>query len=417
LSNSNNPAVRARAAELGATWVRINGVLWHEVQPVEGGGYDWTQLAALDRDLAAAQALGLTPSVIIRGAPAWAAVVPASRCSAVRQDRWPAYAAFLEALAARYRYQVIYWELGNEPDVSPPPSDTNLPYGCWGDANDPYYGGGHYGSTLRVASAALRRGNPQAQIVFGGLLLDVPGVAHRAGNPERFLEGALLAGAADSFDVLAYHGYSFWQPNLVDPDVLEGVAWGPVGGNTIGKASYLRSVMAAYNVRKPLWMNEGGLLYYCEGCPPPGSDFLRSQAEHLVRTVSRSAGNGMQMYAWYTLDGPGWWDGGMLDAQQQPRPVFNAYKYMIATTSPYRNVTAVNYGPGIEAYRFNKGASVVDVLWRTSSGTSQVSVPLTSSPVARSIYGEENVSGTISSDGKMLLLNVGSTPIYIKRQP
>jgi hypothetical protein len=132
LGQLSNATVRARAAELGANWVRINGVLWHQVQPVQGGPYDWDVLADLDRDLAAARELGLTPTVIIRGAPLWAAVTD-STCAAVRDEHLGDYAVFLEALAARYRDQVSYWEMGNEPDVDPSDVGDTSPFGCQGN--------------------------------------------------------------------------------------------------------------------------------------------------------------------------------------------------------------------------------------------------------------------------------------------
>ncbi|PDW04389.1 cellulase family glycosylhydrolase [Candidatus Viridilinea mediisalina] len=419
LGRLSQSAVRARAAELGATWVRINGVLWHHVQPEAHGPYEWDVLARLDRDLAAAHAMGMIPTVIIRGAPSWAAVNPESFCSAVREDRFAEYAAFLEALAARYRDRVVYWELGNEPDVDPRLIAGDSPYGCWGNIDDPYYGGEHYGRMLQIAAPALRRGNPNAKIIFGGLLLNSPHTTNpERGRPELFLEGALQAGAARSFDVLGFHGYSLWSPDgHIDHDLSTGTPWDALGGRTLGKISFLQEIMRRHNLRQPLWLNEGGLVMNCSVDTNPNcslDNFLPTQAEHLVRVIARTAGSNVGMYAWYTLHGPGWRDGALLDGTQTPRPSFIAYKHMIATTSPYHRVVPMNYGSEIESYRFDQGPTVVDVLWRREHGTSQVRGPEASFIRATSVDGSTIPAQFVANEW---VVDVGLSPIFIERRP
>jgi hypothetical protein len=67
----------------------------------------------------------------------------------------------------------------------------------------------------------------------------------------RFLEGVLLAGAANSFDILAYNAY-VWMPTMNNPD------W---------KTPYLRGLMNSYQVPpKPMLITEQALL--CDpACP------------------------------------------------------------------------------------------------------------------------------------------------------
>ena len=50
-----NPIVNGQGLEkmtaAGSNWVRRNGVLWSMVEPVQGGGYDWSLLSSLEDDL------------------------------------------------------------------------------------------------------------------------------------------------------------------------------------------------------------------------------------------------------------------------------------------------------------------------------------------------------------------------------
>lgn len=412
------PQIRLRAEELGAAWIRLNGVLWHEVQPDEHGPYRWEALDFMDQAIATARAAGLTPVVTIRGTPLWAAVVPAN-CAAVRDDRLEAFGAFLEALARRYRDRVQYWELGNEPDVDPRLIPGDWPFGCMGDIDDPYYGGERYGRMLQVAAPALRRGNPQARVVFGGLLLDSPRSSNpERGNPERFLEGALRAGGGDYFDILAYHAYPIYfnDPAFTDHDLDVPSPWNEYGGRAVGKARFLREVMARYGVQKPLWLNETSMV--CPDifphCDPPDEAFFLAKARLLVRMVSRVLAEDVEQIIWYTLEGPGWLSTSLLDAEQKPRPAYRAFQWMAHTVLPFYEVVAVDYGPRIEAYRFIKGPTVVDALW--SRDAAPTTVTIANDRFLASIQFD-GTTPAMFADSSVVHVRVGLDPVYIERKP
>jgi hypothetical protein len=395
--------------------VRLDGFIWHAVQAQPGGPYNWQALRGVDDALASARDLGITPVGIIRGAPEWAAVVP-SNCAAIRDEYLGEFAAFLETLAWRYRNKVDYWELGNEPDVDPGLVQSDAPFGCMGDVNDPYYGGERYGRMLQIAAPALRRGNPQATIVFGGLLLGASSTSNPSmGRPERFFEGALRAGGGAYFDILAYHAYlSYSGQPLLDHDIDHPSSWQDLGGWTVGKARFLQEVMSRYGVQKPLWLNETSMLcslhpLYCDAA------FFETQAHHLVRMVARAAGaGGISQITWYTLEGPGWFSSSLLDGRQQPRPAYIAFQNMARMVEPFSDVRRVEYGAGIEAYRFVRGSKVVDVLWSQGGERRVVSIPFIRSIGARRLDGR-SIAGRIVDTS--IQWQVDFEPIFIERRP
>ncbi len=413
----NDSRVSAQAQNLGAEWLRINGAFWGAVEPVRGAGYQWAALSQLDLAVANAKAAGITPVVIVRGTPLWASVTT-SACAAVRDEYLPDFARFLAALAQHYQGQVSFWELGNEPDVDPSLVASNSPFGCWGDVADPYYGGERYGRMLRAVVPSIRAVNPYAQIVIGGLLLDTPKTINPVyGHPEQFLEGILRSGAADSFDIVAYHSYPFYsQPNY-DHDLAPGGKWSALGGWTLGKANYLRAVMTRYGVNKPLWLNETGLLCspYSPFCTAPPVEFFEAQADYLVRMMCRAAAADIKQVSWYTLDGPGWWSGGLLDANQLPRSAFVAYQRMIALVGNYVTVTSVSdYGSNIEAYRFVRPGSVTDVLWSSNGSTMVVNVP---SSAYRSAIVRNGADPVVSRDATNVFISIAFPAVFIDRTP
>ena len=78
--------------------------------------------------------------------------------------------------------------------------------------------------------------------------------------------------------------------------------------------------MARYNVNKPIQMNEGGLLCHESNTACPSDTFYNAQATQLPRLYARAWANGLQNAIWYTLNGPGWREAGLLDGEGNPRP-------------------------------------------------------------------------------------------------
>ncbi len=409
-----------RADELNVTWMRFNrrSFSWRQVQPTEGGPYDWSALSTFEEELRAARQAGITPIVVMQHSPTWATINQPfeTDCGAIRPDKLGAFAAFMQAAVSRYsqpEFNVHYWELFNEPDVDPTLVPVNNVFGCWGNIADPYYGGQQYGEMLKVVTPAIKAVDPGAKVVFGGLLLAKPVPNTYEGHPELFLEGALSVGAAPYFDILAYHAYpSYVGQAWGDYDVGPG-PWQSWGGWTVGKARFLQQSMAKYGVDKPLFLNETALAcnpdYYA--CNPPSSDFFEAQADYLVRTFSRARSEKVQGFVWYTLNGPGWRSTGLLDGSYNPRPAYRAYQNLIARQSYSNFEMAVDYGAGVEAYSFVRQHNRLHVLWSTDAVTHTITVAQSQLLAA---YDRDGASLTPTPVGSDYQFQVGFSPIYLE---
>lgn len=409
------PITLQRAQQLGATWIRLNTISWRSVQPepdVPPEQWNWATLSAFEEELAAAAQANLTPMVVIDDYPRWATILPTS-CGALLTDRFDDYARFLNELVNRYKqppHNIRYWELGNEVDIDPgivPPDNI---FGCWGDIDDPYYGGEHYGEMLKVVYPAIKAADPNAQVLIGGLLLDRPDtrIAGR-GKPERFLEGILRAGAGNSFDILPFHAYPWFSGPGVDSDLTD-FRWAGLGGMTTGKARFLREVMARYGVDKPLFLNETALLGRSQT-----SVFFEGQADHIVRAALRAMLANIQSYCWYTLNESNWLSAGLLDRTGNIRRPFVAYRELIEQVGTATEITATNvYTSGVEAYRINQGSYLLDVLWSRSPNRVVVDVLR---PAFIAAYTRDGAAITPQPTLTGFQLEVGPSPIYIHSRP
>ena len=384
----NNPTVLQKitqnANQASLSWVRYEGIRWYEVEE-NPGDRNWPE--SLGDTIIAFNAQKLTPMIVVQGTPSWAQKVPGSFCGPVKEESLDEFATFMSDLVTRYSaapYYVKHWELGNEIDVDASLVGPDSVFGCWGDQTDPYYGGGYYAQMLKQVYPAMKAADPEAQLVFGGLLLDCdhtnpPETQADGCLPSKFLEGVLRNDGGDYFDILAYHAYMYWAPGVFDLDLLFR-KWRHRGGALLGKLNFLEEVLAQYNVNKPIIMNEGGLLCFPttqETCTNLKSDFRNSQANYAIRLYTRTGATSLIGSVWYTLDHPGWRDGALLDANQDPRPALKAIEFLGSKlkNATYTQTLASVEADGYEGYEYTNGNMTYRIYWTNDETTVTVQLP------------------------------------------
>lgn len=397
-----------RADEAGVSWARYNGFFWSSIEPVQGVR-NWEGAAVAEAELRELTFRGTTPIAIVRSTPAWARKNPASVCGPIRADALDAFAKFVGELATR-NPNVQYWEMWNEPDVATDLVDPDAPFGCWGDDADQYYGGGYYAEMLKRVYPVLKKANPQAKLVLGGLLLDCDPKHPPAGRdckPARFLEGILKNGGADAFDMVSYHGYPLWTGNPNEEWDLKFDTWKARGGVVLGKLDFLREVMRDNNVSKPVLLTEAGLICYQENATCPTPQMREAQANYVIRLYTRAAANNLAGAIWFTLSGPGYRESGLLNGDQSPRPGFTTLKFLanLLQGAPYTEKLSTDQ---YEGYAFRKGNTTYRVYW--TNNDQSVTIPLPNG--TRAIYNKTGTSFAPSNNQAI----VSFDPIIIESE-
>ena len=187
---------------MGAPWI-VEFFPWAYYQAADGD-IAWEHP---DQVVAHAHAQGLTIIARMGLTPDWARP-PDTPLTYLDEDAYDDFAAFAAAFAARYRGEVDYLIIGNEP---------NLSYE-WGyrptTAQD-------YVDLLREVYPAVKQANPDMQILAGALAPTLEPEGSPWGlNDLQYLEGMYAAGATDYFDGLAVHAYGLTFPPLADPDPM-----------------------------------------------------------------------------------------------------------------------------------------------------------------------------------------------------
>lgn len=219
--------------EMGASWV-VDLFPWAYVQPRGPRAYDWR---GADLLMAHAKQQGVRVIARLDIVPEWARTATTAGVKATDRQIDPAryndFARYAAAFAARYRGEVQYLVIWNEP---------NLNFE-WGSRQpDP----GAYAALLKVVYPTVKRANPDVQIAAGALSPgpSVPGIRM---DDLQYLRGMLDAGAP--LDALAVHSYGGTAPADDPPD--------PARVN-FRRIEVYRDVLKQAGQPRPLIVTEGG---------------------------------------------------------------------------------------------------------------------------------------------------------------
>ncbi|MSQ42966.1 MAG: O-antigen ligase family protein [Chloroflexi bacterium] len=263
--------------DAGFGWIRQQ-VSWADIEPGHKGNFwdfernrptwaRWDTIARLARDR------NLRVIARLELPPAW------SRPEGSYKSHPPVnvrdYADFAAAFASRYRDQIGYLQIWNEPNLAEE----------WGRRPvDP----AAYVELLRAGYTGARQGNPKVRILTASLAQTLePDDETAAGLDDLvYFDRMYLYGAAPFFDVAAANGYGLWT----GPNDHQVGAW----YTNLPRVTLIREVMVRHrDTAKPVWISEFGWNTQpvdWTGRPSPwGRVDEATQASHLRGGYARAA--------------------------------------------------------------------------------------------------------------------------------
>jgi hypothetical protein len=409
--------------QAGGYWTRFDDLHWDEIEPVyqDPPVYHWETVN--ETGLANASAAGAEVIAIIQFAPAWAQKLPGVACGPFSEQAFDGFARFMQALVNRYSkppYQVKFWEIGNEPDISSALVTSQSGIGCWGDPSDEYFGGGYYAEMLKVVYPQVKAADPNAQVLVGGLLLDCdpdnpPEVKAGSGtykdcSSARFIEGILRNGGGDYFDAISFHAYDYYFGSLGKyGNKGWHTAWDTTGPVVSAKANYLRHLLVQYGYPGKYLMNTEvailcGSSGYETACQT--EEFARTKANYLAQANVVAQAEGLRANLWYSLTG--WRASGLVNGNWEPLPVYQAYQASILRLKKAAFTNSLDAFPQVKGYEFLREGSILWVLWSLDAESHPVLLP--SPPDAiYDVYGK-----SLPPDQNLTII---LDPVYIEWNP
>jgi hypothetical protein len=403
------------AAAAKTNWVGGIGLSWAAVE-TSPGMRNWGALAVQEQQMRDVVGKGLTPIVNVRWTPAWAQLYQGYSCGPMQRAYFNAFATFMHDLVVRYSappYNVKYWEIWNEEDIDHSIISTDSPYGCWGDSNDPYYGGGYYADMLKVVYPQIKSVDPQAKVLLGGLLLDCDprpsagcAIVGHDPKPAMFLEGILRNGGGAYFDGVSFHAYDYW----VNPRSYNNPNWqsalNTTGAVLIEKVQFIKSMLSAYNVAGKFLINTevSMVSWSCTPWPTLNADREIIKSYHVSQAYSAAIAQGLYGNLWYSLQGS-WNCSGLINPDLTILPAYTAYQFASSELHNSIWVRDIIEYAGVKGYEINRVDRRIWVLWSSDGNSHAISLP----GVPLAVY---HVNGTsISPAG---FITVTPEPFYLE---
>lgn len=219
--------------EMGAPWI-VEYFPWAYVEPDRPGQGEWEHSDTVMRH---ARAQGLEVVARLGFAPQWARPKDTSPLY-LDEDNYAAFGDYVYEFVQRYRGQVDYIIIWNEPNLS-------LEWGY--RPVDP----ASYARMLQVAYGRAKEANPDVQVLGGALAPTLAPPGSEWGMDDLvYLQAMYDAGAAPYFDILAAHAYG----GKFAPDE-------PAAADAINfaRTELLREIMVHNgDGHKPIMITEGG---------------------------------------------------------------------------------------------------------------------------------------------------------------
>ena len=396
MTTINPGLVLTMVKDMGSYWMRNTALLWSEVEPVNNGGYQWSNVDNLEAELIATSQAGMQTVLVVRSTPSWAQLFPGVLCGPMQQAYFDDFGDFLVATVNRYSvppYNVRHFEIWNEPDVDSTKVPPDQVYGCWGDKNKPLYGGEYYGSMLKVVYPMMKAANPSITVLVGGLLLDCdprnppPG---KTCHPSYFLEGILTAGAKNSFDGISFHAYDFYNATLNtfgNPNWNSGKYNNELNGSLrpvlINKVDFIEEVLAAFNVTGKILINTESALLCGGSFDPPGqppcdavdtSPYEIMKAAYAAQVFPAAIGEGLAANLWFTVTG--WRNSGLVYTDKTPRPAYHAFDFSESMLLHADYKAPVLGYPMITGYKFDLlNGHDLWIVWAWTGGPKVMNLP------------------------------------------
>lgn len=296
------------AGQAGIGWIRFG--IWYDIASPRPDTLRYKE-SGFDDQVSKARQEGLQILGMLAFATQWNTSAPPNLPPQADPTHFPprdyqAWADYVFQTVSRYKDDIQYWEVWNEPDLQ----------SFW--AGTP----AQYAELLAVTYDAIKRANPQAKVVLGGLAL-----GGRRVNPN-FLAEILSDArypAARYFDIMNFHHYGSRQ-------------------EARQKMEYVRNALAQVGaLDKPIWITETGYSSDPSRQKDPNYQGLEGQAQWLRDMLPYLLGDlRADKVFWYRLyDYPDNFNAdvgaryyGLIDNQGNPKPSYFAYQELIESSSP-----------------------------------------------------------------------------------
>lgn len=430
-TGDNLPLLTTMVREANIQWTREE-LPWDLIEPANG-----SFSTIYDESLARTAQAGIGIIGMLLTTPQWA------RDPACAGNFWcpPAnvneFAQFAAWMVERYdgdgfqdapgSPRVAAWQIWNEPN------DTALWPDIGADANARKR---RYGDLLVAAYSAIKTADPTATVLIGGTYIYDGSCAGGLCDGFNFLNAPggvfqQVPNARQAFDVFAIHPYI--PTNRPDEPQIPRIL--TVEGRIRNTRDWLDNP-AIGRSDAPIWITEIGWCTTGGACPGNVAVTEEQQANYLVRALVIAQQTGVSHTSWFQFEdafnNPGriWGNAAILrdydaaNGRYPGKPAYTAYRTLAAQlaqatvagkgpvhTQVYDPGQPFSGGGGAYNYRYTRGATIIDVLWRPDDSIA-VDFPVTAGKTVTLIDRDGGATG-LTPAGGVVRLTLSERPIIV----
>jgi len=345
--------------------------VWGSIEP-EKGFFKWS---AYDKSTDMLSSSGISILGVLDYSAPWATEDPYRDGADKYMPNITDWQSYVGKVVDRYKSKVRYWQIWNEPNVAtffkPEPNASQ------------------YLEILKSAYEIIKKEDSSAQVVVAGT----------SGVDAGYLRELERLGAADYFDILAVHPYSFDFYSPPESGFLDDMKNAERLAEELGN--------------KPIWLTEFGW-------PTDDKNGLNEdlQAKYLTRTYLLSYQfSDVKKLFWYDLrnDGNDKEDRennfGLINKDYTKKESYYAYKNLISVLNGSQFISAsINNENGFLNFYFIKGDSKIRVVWNVKKESTVILDDSLGNLKVLDLIG----NGVIPQyKNKSISINVSDSPIFI----
>jgi hypothetical protein len=163
--------------------------------------------------------------------------------------------------------------------------------------------------------------------------------------------------------------------------------------------------MVDYNPLQVVLGFQGGKMPdYNPFCNPPVDAYYEAQADYVVWLYVRNWAQGLLGTCWFTLEGPSWFNAGLINPDLTPRPAYYTLKFLTEELSSSDYVGVVP-DPNLRVYEFIASEKRIWVLWSPDEHEHTLTIPGNT----QNIY--DKYGDTINAQGGQITVK---SPVYFE---
>ena len=354
--------------------------------------------------------------------PTWHRGHPFLQCAPTSPEALTGFANYCAFMAEHFRGRIKYFEIWNE--------ENGWFFDSWKE-NGSVNMVRAYGRALAVAAQTVKKVNPSAKVLFGGM----------AGSSLDFPRLALAEGAGPYIDIVAFHPYGHPTPEAAPPTLLTEVDgkmdWRPRPPeikNYEDEIAAYRKLLRGYNPNMEIWADEMNWFAPGEPAKPEmGDQSELAQAKHLARFFALNAWLGCGAVWWSLYNANGIQEWALLrSGDLTPRAAYYSAGYVSTLLDAVHGVADAGVEvsgvmpPGlmVKTYRNSLGESMVG-LWRSTPADDACQpvpvtlrlpgMPETEPALMDTLYGYTQKALLQPADGGVLVpgILVGDWPTFV----